>query len=294
MWLESAVGEASTFHFTAQLASCAAPESAQSAEAAKITGAGKRVLLVEDHPINQMLAVNILERAGHQVTVAHDGQQGVDAFQQHTFDVVLMDMQMPVMDGLTATRAIRLWEATNMCLPTPVVAMTANAMAADRQACQDAGMDHFISKPFKASEVLSLMEGLRPDAPVVPSVPKILVVEDNDINRKLIGHMLKRIQCDVSYCENGQESVEKVQSCHFDVVLMDVNMPVMDGLTATRNIRALPSAVSGTPIVVVTADATEGAKERALAAGANDFVAKPYSFDALSKVLQKHITVELG
>ncbi len=300
MWLESVVGEGSTFHFTADLPASAAPESTNTPVMAKSTSTGKHVLLVEDHPINQMLAVNILERAGHQVTVANDGQQGVDLFQQHVFDVVLMDMQMPVLDGVAATRALRAWEGAHHRRPTPVVAMTANAMASDKQACLEAGMDHFISKPFKAEEVLSLMDALAsgptaaPEIRALPAVPQILVVEDHEINRKLIGHMLKRIQCDVSYCENGQESVDKVQACHFDVILMDVNMPVMDGLTATRTIRALPSEVASIPIVVITADATEGSKERALGAGANDFIAKPYSFDTLTSVLRNYIKVDPG
>jgi CheY-like chemotaxis protein len=112
-----------------------------------------RVLLVEDHVINQKLAINLIERAGHQVTLAHNGEEGLHTAMQQDFDVIFMDMQMPVMDGLEATRAIRAFEAANRRKRTRIVAMTANAMASDREACELAGMDAFLSKPFKADEL---------------------------------------------------------------------------------------------------------------------------------------------
>jgi CheY-like chemotaxis protein len=112
-----------------------------------------RVLLVEDHPINQMLATKLIELAGHHVTLAQNGQEGVDAVMQQTFDLMFIDMQMPVMGGLEATRLIRAFELAQGRARTPIVAMTANAMAADQLACAEAGMDDFLSKPFKAAEL---------------------------------------------------------------------------------------------------------------------------------------------
>ena len=164
IWLESQARQGSTFHFTVQLEAVpelAAPAAAPSAApaAAPVNGAsGLQVLLVEDHPVNQMLAGKLIERGGHHVTLAKDGQQGLDAVMQRRFDVVFMDMQMPVMDGLEATRRIRAFELAHARARTPIVAMTANAMPADRQACLDAGMDHFIAKPFKAEEVRERLE----------------------------------------------------------------------------------------------------------------------------------------
>jgi CheY-like chemotaxis protein len=115
------------------------------------------VLLVEDHPINQKLALSLIERAGHRVTVANNGEEGLHFAMQHPFDLVLMDMQMPVMDGLEATRAIRAHEAAHKLARLQIVAMTANAMPSDRQACDDAGMDGFLSKPFKADALRDLL-----------------------------------------------------------------------------------------------------------------------------------------
>ena len=107
-----------------------------------------QVLLVEDHPINQMLATTLLKKWGHTVVLATNGQEAVDLFATRKWDIVLMDMQMPVMGGLEATRLIRANEPAGH--RTPIVAMTANAMESDRQACLEAGMDDHLAKPFNA------------------------------------------------------------------------------------------------------------------------------------------------
>jgi CheY-like chemotaxis protein/HPt (histidine-containing phosphotransfer) domain-containing protein len=118
------------------------------------------VLLVEDHVINQKLAVALLERWGHRVTVAANGQIALDALLQHTFDVVLMDMMMPVMDGIEATRHIRARETDHH---VPIIAMTANAMEADRDRCIEAGMDDYLSKPIKAQELQDMLKRITDD-----------------------------------------------------------------------------------------------------------------------------------
>ena len=111
------------------------------------------VLLVEDHKINQMLAVTLLQRWGHSVTVADNGQLALERLAERAFDVVLMDMMMPVMDGLEATRRLRLIESQGDGRHQIIIAMTANAMESDRQRCLDAGMDDYISKPISAPEL---------------------------------------------------------------------------------------------------------------------------------------------
>jgi CheY-like chemotaxis protein len=116
------------------------------------------VLLVEDNVINEKVAVALLEKRGCRVAVARDGEQALAALEQDRYDVVLMDMQMPVMDGLEATRRIRHREAQTGRSRTSVLAMTANAMAEDRAACLAAGMDDHIAKPIRPDE---LMERLR-------------------------------------------------------------------------------------------------------------------------------------
>jgi signal transduction histidine kinase/ActR/RegA family two-component response regulator len=182
IWLESVEGQGSTFHFSARLepqvmetpAPAAAPEQAHIASTGLADNAGGsrrlRVLLVEDHPINQVLATKLIERAGHEVTLAQDGQISYALFTTQIFDVVLMDIQMPVMDGLAATRAIRAFEQEQSRPPTPIIALTANALPTDRQACSKAGMDDFISKPFKADDIRAMLDHLASTGktPVLP------------------------------------------------------------------------------------------------------------------------------
>lgn len=108
-----------------------------------------RVLLVDDHPINQMLATKMLERGGHKVSVATDGLQAIAQWRSLQPDVILIDVQMPMMDGLEATRRIRAAETAERLPRTPIIAMTANGFAEDRQASVDAGMDAYLVKPVK-------------------------------------------------------------------------------------------------------------------------------------------------
>jgi CheY-like chemotaxis protein len=178
IWVESTPGQGSTFHFTVLVQGVAVQEpvlalplsSHSSAPAAPITTAPLRVLLVEDHPINQKLAMTLLHKWGYETVLAHNGQEAVDLFSTQVWDVVLMDMQMPLMGGVDATRLIRANEPPGQ--HTPIVAMTANAMESDQQACFDAGMDAHLAKPFNAAGLQAIIErvvaqGLLPNGPAV-------------------------------------------------------------------------------------------------------------------------------
>jgi PAS domain S-box-containing protein len=159
IWLDSVPGQGSTFHFTVrvQLPEPMPVPAAGEADAVVAPGAhALQVLLVEDHPVNQMLATVLLQKWNCTVVLANNGQEAVDLFASQAWDIVLMDMQMPVMGGLEATRQIRASEA--MGRHTPIVAMTANAMASDRQACLDAGMDGHVAKPFSAAALRSAID----------------------------------------------------------------------------------------------------------------------------------------
>jgi CheY-like chemotaxis protein len=115
------------------------------------------VLLAEDNPVNQKLAARLLEKHGHRVTVTNNGREALAALDQENFDVVLMDVQMPEMDGFEATSAIRVREhSTGKHMP--IVAMTAHAIRGDRERCLAAGMDGYIAKPIRARELIDLLE----------------------------------------------------------------------------------------------------------------------------------------
>ena len=132
-----------------------------------------KILLVEDNPVNQTVAVKMLEKMGHTLTVASNGQEGLDLFDKEKFDLILMDVQMPVMGGLEATQAIRArearrtWAAGGQWRSTPIVAMTAHAMQGDRDRCLAAGMDDYIAKPIKPAELRTVIERIVGDMGVV-------------------------------------------------------------------------------------------------------------------------------
>jgi len=162
IWVESALGRGSQFHFTGRFGEAsqvveAVCSPAPSRRAAAKTRRQLRVLLAEDNAVNQKIATRVLEKHGHHVTVAGDGRLALAALDRATFDVVLMDVQMPEMDGFEATAAIRARErdAGNHL---PIIAMTAHAMPGDRERCIAAGMDSYIAKPLKAAELIELLE----------------------------------------------------------------------------------------------------------------------------------------
>ncbi|TXH00649.1 MAG: PAS domain S-box protein [Rhodocyclaceae bacterium] len=157
IWLQSQLGEGSTFHFSVELQ---LTEQSISAAGQPIirhspheAGSRLNILLVEDHPINQKLALGLLEKWGHLATLAQNGQEAIDILDRKSFDLVLMDMQMPVMGGIDATKRIRAREAALRLPRTPIIAMTAAAMQDDRDACLMAGMDDYLSKPIQVGEL---------------------------------------------------------------------------------------------------------------------------------------------
>ncbi|HJW02280.1 MAG TPA: ATP-binding protein [Azospira sp.] len=154
LWVESHPGQGSVFHFTARLAPGAddmEEGAVAAAEASLYTDPSLAVLLAEDNPVNQKLVATLLEKRGHRVTPVGNGREAVVALEAGGFDLVLMDMQMPEMDGLEATRLIRAREAS-VGGHVPIIAMTANAMAGDRERCLEAGMDAYVSKPIQRDE----------------------------------------------------------------------------------------------------------------------------------------------
>jgi len=160
--LDSEVGRGTCFSFTLDLPAAPAPVASAPAAAAW-TQAGRdqaRILLVEDTPVNQALGRSILRKAGYQVALAQDGVEALEMMDRESYTLVLMDMQMPRMDGLEATRRIRALERQRGEVHIPVVALTANALDSDRQRCLEAGMDAFLAKPFKMEEVIDLVSRL--------------------------------------------------------------------------------------------------------------------------------------
>ena len=127
-----------------------------------------RILLAEDNAVNQTLAVRLLEKRGYSVMVTGNGAEAFEAFEKHQFDVVLMDIQMPVMDGFEATAAIRAKENLTGG-HIPIIAMTAHALKGDQERCISAGMDGYVSKPIRTSELFSVIEAMLPEKDPAPA-----------------------------------------------------------------------------------------------------------------------------
>jgi CheY-like chemotaxis protein/nitrogen-specific signal transduction histidine kinase len=161
VWVESEPGRGSCFHFTARLGVSNKPASTEPAAEA-LPGevrarVSRKILVAEDNPVNQIVAVRLLERRGHVVTVAANGREAVAAVERERFDLVLMDVQMPEMDGFEATATIRQAESgTGRHLP--IIAMTARAMKGDDERCRLAGMDGYLPKPIRSADLYAIVE----------------------------------------------------------------------------------------------------------------------------------------
>ena len=287
--VSSQEGEGSTFSFELPFALGnkvnAEPDSTKKKEKQPEKIAACRILLVEDNMVNIKLATRLLEKQGYKVTVAENGRLGVEAAFKDEFDLILMDMQMPEMDGLAATREIRRREKESTAdkRHVPIVAITANAMKGDREKCIEAGMDDYLSKPIKIETINQaisrcLADRKDNDRITVPAQTEpgktVLVVDDNMVNCKLLSAGLKREGFKVLTVHDGQQAVDTYQQEKIDVILMDIQMPVMDGLKATRQIRGLEADHDRgrIPIIAVTAHAS---REEWLEAGMDMGYKKP-------------------
>ena len=256
--------------------------------------AGLAVLVVDDDPTNQMLLRRRLEKAGHRVRLANHGQEALDLLGQgEAFDLVLMDVQMPVLGGHEATRRWRRLEAERRLPHLPIVAMTADVAAGDRALCLEAGMDDFLGKPIEPTELAAMLSRWI-SAHALPAAPslaglagrRLLLVEDNAINREIVLGFLKDSGAVIAVAEDGQQAVERFRQSPCDLILMDIQMPVMDGFEATRRIRALDARV---PIIALTANAFNEDVEKSRNAGMTEHLSKPIDRRKLIAALYRHL-----
>jgi CheY-like chemotaxis protein len=157
IWVDSEPGVGSTFHVTIPVTVVAAPPRAAAATPKTAPARAARILIAEDNLVNQRVAAALLTRRGHDVTVVNNGREAVEALRAGAFELVLMDVQMPEMDGFEATAAIREWERESG-RRVRIVAMTAHAMKGDRERCLAAGMDGYLSKPIDQRSLYAAVE----------------------------------------------------------------------------------------------------------------------------------------
>ena len=266
-----------------------------------------KILLVEDNLINQKVTTAALKKLGFSLDIANNGEEGVKKFKDSTYDMILMDVQMPVMNGLDATRTIRAYENEKGLTPIKISALTANALPEDKQACLESGMDEFITKPFKLTDFQNLIKKFfnfeitektgSPNTKVDKSMEirkklRILLAEDNLINQKIAMMTLQKMGFNVEVAFNGQEALEKFKTTKFDVILMDIQMPVMDGLKATEEIRKLEIEQNHTtPVTIfaITADPSAEEVEKAVNTGMNGAIPKPFRAEDIDNALKEKI-----
>ncbi len=291
IWVESRPGHGSTFSFSfpARLADgvlVAAP----SAPPAVATGSQSlRILLAEDQEINRMLFAGYLNRTPHRLVMVDDGDLAVARVREEPFDLVFMDVRMPRMDGYTATRRIREWERREGRAPLRIIALSALAIPDVREDSRAAGCDACLSKPIGRKDLLALLDQVARERSPVPAPDHlhVLLVEDIEENQVLIAAYLQKSPHRLVIVHDGLEALAKVREEGFDVVLMDVQMPRMDGYTATRHIRQWEAESGRAPLMIfaLTAHAMEGEAERSREAGCDRYLVKPISKKNLLGVL---------
>lgn len=266
------------------------------------------LLLAEDSPVNQEVAINMLEILGCSVDIANNGLEAVKQFSDTKYDLILMDCQMPEMNGFEATIKIRELEQ-GKSNRIPIIAVTANALIGDREICLAAGMDDYLSKPFTMQQIKQHLETWLPEKKQMKqnlmskegcvigvtendkkdyTVPNILLVDDDELMRELMINMLGRHGYSIDIACNGKESINKFKENHYDLILMDTRMPEMDGNEATRIIRSLEHGTdSHVSIIGVTGnDSVEDEKKR-INSGVDASLIKPFEFTQLDDLLNQ-------
>jgi CheY-like chemotaxis protein len=272
---------------------------------------GQRILIVDDNRINRQVLKDQLKSWACLVEEADNGEDALSllllaANNNAPFHLVIIDMMMPGMDGKTLGRKIK---ADTRITGTALVMLTSAGRRGDAEQLQDIGFSAYLTKPIKRlqlHECLSTVLGTLQtvvNKPVIPIVTRhtlseekkhsirILIAEDNLVNQKIAQKMLEKFGYFSNTVSNGHEAVIALGMSDYDLVLMDVEMPVMDGLYATAQIRNPESNVlnHNVPVIAMTAHAMKGDREKCLEAGMDDYLSKPVKPQELLNVVEKWV-----
>ncbi|MEZ8824462.1 response regulator [Vibrio amylolyticus] len=306
--VESTAGKGSCFSFTARF-HINHNESAPSYIEQRSLGEIK-VLVVDDNDAAREIIGSILGSFGFSVDTCGDSQQALkrieDALLDDPYQLVVMDWKMPQMDGIEATKVMQKLQEDGKTVPLCIM-VTAHGRDQVMEAAKDVEVKSFLTKPITPSTLFdSIMQAMgktaisnnRQNKIKLESEKwqqklagaKVLLVEDNKLNQELALELLTMNQIIVDIAENGLQALEMIQQQRYDGVLMDCQMPVMDGYTATQKIRELPEFQT-LPVLAMTANAMVGDREKALASGMNDHISKPIIPDSMFKIMAQWIKV---
>jgi len=294
--VESTPGEGSTFWFTLPLlAASALPTVANPSGLAQ-----RRVLVVDDNATNREILQHHVIAGGMRAASAFDGIDALEAMRRAVaegdpYEIAVIDMKMPRMDGIQLAAAVR---ADPQLSSMRMVMVTSLHSADELTRARAAGIGAYLSKPIKRIDLFRALAQTvgEATAELTPSNPKartprikahVLLAEDNGVNQVVARNMLKALGCTYDIVPNGQEALRALQASRYDIVLMDCQMPVMDGYAATRALREreVDLGTRRVPVVALTANALVGDAEQCLAAGMDDHLAKPYTRHQLGSML---------
>jgi signal transduction histidine kinase/CheY-like chemotaxis protein len=303
--VESELGRGSTFWFTARLGIGAARVRSLLPDPDLH---GRRVLVVDDNDSARAVLHEMLTTMTFAVHGAASGRQGIEMVRRamatgDPYEIVFIDWQMPGLDGIETGRRIR--ALSGGLTPPHLVMVTAHGREDVFKQAEDAGFELVLMKPVSPSTLFDATmrilgadvdqsdagDQMQTDRPIAFDDlrgARVLLVEDNEINQEVAVGLLEGAQLSIDVAENGEVAVEKVRTGDYDVVLMDMQMPVMDGIAATKQIRAEPRFQT-LPIIAMTANAMAGDRERCLEAGMNDHVAKPIDPDTMFGALLRWV-----
>jgi PAS domain S-box-containing protein len=291
VWVDSEPGQGSTFHFTSRFGFADSQDRASEfSESENLQGLP--VLVVDDNETNRLILVEILSGWRMRPEAVEGGKAALEALEQahqqgRPFRLVISDMQMPEIDGCALSADIRKNPAFGKI---PILLLSSSDQQGESARCRELFIDRYLIKPVQPSELLDAIitafskpqdvQGARPAPVRSPDTRtgflKILLAEDNAVNRKLAMALLEKAGHTVITAENGQIALDVLERQTVDIVLMDVQMPVMDGLQAIGAIRAKELGnQTHLPIIALTAHAMKGDRERCLDAGADEYVTKP-------------------
>jgi PAS domain S-box-containing protein len=316
IWVESEEGKGSTFHFHIRCGVQANPQPRRMFLADELLGV--RVLVVDDNATAREILSTMSKTFGLEVDVAWDGRQALDMVaqadkKQLPYDLVLMDWKMPGMDGVETVFQI---QHQNLAHVPTVIMVTAYGRDEAMGSAQERGvvLKSVLTKPVTSSSLLEAIgealdkgligetraaekSGTHDEVMAMLAGARVLLVEDNEMNQELAMELLGNAGMAVELANNGQEALDILsRDANFDGILMDCQMPVMDGYTATREIRKMP-AFKDLPIIAMTANAMAGDREKVLEAGMWDHIAKPLNvgdmFATIAKWIKPNVTKQL-
>ena len=312
IWADSEVGRGSTFHFTARFGLSSQPVGRR-IPAAPHSLLGLRALIVDDNATNRRILYETLTNWRMRATTADDGITALTELMRaaglgQPYPLVLLDAQMPLMDGFELAARIK---QTPELSGATIMMLSSADLPGDAARCRQLGVAAYLAKPIKQSELLNTIlrvlgapaaeaeQAALADEQLIGEAARplrILVVEDNLVNQKFAVRLLEKCGHTVLMATNGRQAVDVVARYEFDVVLMDVQMPEMDGFEATAAIRERERTNGAhLPIIAMTADAMKGDAERCLAAGMDAYIAKPIRsstlFSLIDRVVAEHTAV---